>query len=152
MTHIERFQLLFEFENWANRRVLAAVESAENRGSTVRLLSHILAGQEVWLTRLQGSSSSAVPIWPALSLTECERRMDWLDGELNQYLRRLTEEDLDKPIEYSNQHGATYTHTPMEILTHLGLHSQHHRGQIALQLRQHGEEPAVTDFIAFRRQ
>jgi uncharacterized damage-inducible protein DinB len=149
---LERFRLLFQYELWANRRTLAAVEEASDRGPTVRLFAHILAAQQAWLTRLRGEDSTSVAIWPTSTLDDCRQTLDRLNGEIEDYLAGLDEAGLESPVNYRNQTGAEYTQTPLDILTHLGLHSQHHRGQIALQLRQLGQEPAVTDYIAFRRE
>ncbi len=149
---LERLGLMFRYELWANRRTLASIEAAEDRGPTVRLFAHILAAQEAWLTRLLGSSSSDVPIWPTRTLEECEQALETMNERIEEYLGGLDEAALSLPVTYSNQTGQSFTHTPLDILTHLGLHSQHHRGQVALQLRQLGQEPAVTDFIAYLRE
>ena len=45
----------------------------------------------------------------------------------------------------------SFRNTPRDILTHLGMHSHYHRGQIAILVRRAGSTPAVTDFIVFRR-
>lgn len=149
---LERFGLMFRYELWANRRTLASIEAAQDRGSTVRLFAHIVAAQEVWLTRLLGSSSDGVPIWPTRTVAECKDALEAMNARIESYLADLDEEALNARITYSNQTGRTFEHMPLDILTHLGLHSQHHRGQIALQLRQLGQEPAVTDFIAYLRE
>lgn len=149
---IDHFRMLFDYEKWANRRALESVRDASEKGPTVRLFAHILAAQEVWLTRLAKLDSSHLAIWPPTTIEECVVRLEHLDGVIDKYLDGLDEEGLEQEIDYTNQTGAEYRQTPLEILTHLGFHSQHHRGQIALQLRQLGQEPAVTDFIAFRRE
>jgi uncharacterized damage-inducible protein DinB len=149
---LNRFQLLFEFELWANRRSLASIEAATERGRAVRLMAHILAAQDAWLTRLRGADSSGIVVWPEWTAERCRNDLERLAGEIDAYLCGLTPAHLEVEIEYSNQTGRTFRNTPLDILTHLGLHSQHHRGQIALQLRELGRQPAVTDFIAFRRE
>jgi DinB family len=41
-----------------------------------------------------------------------------------------------------------FTNSPEEVMVEIICHSAHHRGQVALLLRQNGSEPAVsTDFI-----
>lgn len=148
----DHFRLLFDYEKWANRRVLDAIRGASEKGASVRLFAHILAAQEVWLTRLVSLDSSKIAIWPPTTIDECVVRLEHLDGIIDKYLDDLDDESLELELRYKNQHGDEFSNTPLDILTHLGFHSQHHRGQIALQLRQLGQEPAVTDFIAFRRE
>ena len=148
----ERFRRLFDYEEWANRRTLESIREASKHGRCVELFAHILAAQEVWLTRLAKKDSSEVPVWPENDLTQCSLRLDLFAGTIDKYLDELEEGDLEREIEYYNQTGATFTHSPLEILTHLGLHSQHHRGQIAHELRGLGEEPAATDYIVFLRE
>ncbi len=149
---VDRFRLMFDYELWANRRVLESLRKACQRGEGLRLLGHILAAQDVWLTRLWGQPSTHVVIWPERTLEECEADLGRMAGEIAAYLEFVSEEALETPLAYRNQSGREFRNTPLDILTHLGLHSQHHRGQIALELRRLGEEPAVTDFIAFRRE
>jgi uncharacterized damage-inducible protein DinB len=148
---LERVRLMFEYEQWANRRVLESLQKASERGEGVRLLAHLLAAQEVWLTRLDGRDTSHIAIFPERSLEECAAELDRLAGVIGAYLGSLEEDNLGEEIAYRNQSGREFRNTPLDILTHLGLHSQHHRGQIALELRRLGQEPAVTDFIVFRR-
>ena len=147
----ERLRLMFDYEVWANRRVLDSLQKARERGEGVRLLAHLLAAQEVWLTRLDGRDTSHLAIFPDRSLEDCAAALERLAGAISSYLGSLDADKLGREIVYRNQSGREFRNTPLDILTHLGLHSQHHRGQIALELRRLGEEPAVTDFIAFRR-
>ena len=42
--------------------------------------------------------------------------------------------------------------TVQDILTHVPFHSSYHRGQIAVQTRAEGVQPAYTDFIHAVRQ
>jgi uncharacterized damage-inducible protein DinB len=149
---VERFRLMFDYELWANRRVLESLRRSSKRGEGVRLLAHILAAQDAWLTRLRGQDSSHVAIWPESGLEECEAALERLNKAIADHLAGLDEDGLAAEVVYRNQSGREFRSTPLDILTHLGLHSQHHRGQIALALRRLGEEPAVTDFIAFRRE
>ncbi len=149
---LERFKLLFAYETWANRRTLASLQQASEHGAGIRFFAHILAAQKAWLMRLNGEDSNAVQIWPPASLQSCAAQLDELAAAIDQYLSSVDEATLQTEIAYANQTGREFRNTPLDILTHLGLHSQHHRGQIALQLRQLAQTPAVTDFIAFRRE
>jgi uncharacterized damage-inducible protein DinB len=113
-------------------------------------MGHIIAAELLWLARLDGVPSP-LPVWPDLSLTECEARFVELSSGL---LRALTgeAEALARPVTYTNSKGERWTSTVEEILTHVVIHSAYHRGQIASDLRSAGHDPAYTDYIHAARQ
>ena len=113
-------------------------------------MAHIIAAELLWLARLEGVPSP-LPVWPDLSLTECEARFAELSSGL---LRALTgeAEALARPVAYTNSKGERWTSTVEDILTHVVIHSAYHRGQIASDLRGAGQEPAYTDYIHAVRQ
>jgi uncharacterized damage-inducible protein DinB len=143
---------LFRYDAWANRRVLESLKQPNTPPKALELFAHILAGQEVWLTRLAGLDSSQIQIWPTLTLTELEEGQRRLERALDQYLRTLSAEAFEQPLDYRTTGGKEYRQTPCQILTHLALHGQHHRGQIATYLREAGLAPLPTDLIALYRE
>jgi uncharacterized damage-inducible protein DinB len=58
---------------------------------------------------------------------------------------------LSKPVPYKNTAGSDYRNTVGDMLLHLALHGQHHRGQIAHAMRRHGDTPPIVDYIAWVR-
>jgi len=146
------FERMWEFEAWANRRTLESIGQLAEQAECLRLFGHILAAQRAWLTRLEGGDSSGVELFPTPTVAQCEAELADLETRGAAYLSQVDEGALDLEIDYSNQAGKSFRNPPRDILTHLGLHSQHHRGQIALLVRQAGATPAVTDFIAFCRE
>jgi uncharacterized damage-inducible protein DinB len=68
------------------------------------------------------------------------------------YLRALPAGAFDENIEYRNTKGEEWSSRVEDILTHVLMHSAYHRGQIALEMRTAGAEPASTDFIHAVRQ
>ena len=56
---------------------------------------------------------------------------------------------LAKEITYRNRAGKEYRNTVGDILAHVALHGSHHRGQLALLVRQGGGVPAGTDYITY---
>jgi uncharacterized damage-inducible protein DinB len=145
------FERMWEFEEWANRRTLESIAQLDEPAECLRLFGHILAAQRAWLTRLEGGDSSGGELFPAPTLEQCEAEMAELDRKGRSYLAGLDEDALEREIVYTNQTGKSFSNPPRDILTHLGMHSHYHRGQIALLVRQAGATPAVTDFIAFCR-
>ena len=148
---LDRFRLLFDYERWANRRTIESIEAADTPETALRWMAHILAAQEVWLARLREEDSSRIAIWPARDLSGCRSEAARLEGEIRGFLDSIDEGFLGREIVYRNQTGREFRNTPLDILTHLGMHSHYHRGQIAAELRRLGFAPAVTDFIAYRR-
>ena len=143
---------LFRFDAWANRRVLESLQQPQAPPKALELFAHILAAQEIWLARLAGMDSSPIQVWPALTLTDCEEGQRRLERALDEFLRGLSEEALEQPLDYRNQEGKAFRNTPRQILTHLAFHGQHHRGQVAACLREAGATPAATDLIVHYRE
>lgn len=147
----KHFERMWEFEGWANRRALESIAQLTESAACLRLFGHILAAQRAWLTRLEGGDSSGVELFPAPTLAQCQAELDEMDRKGRAYLADIGEDALDREIAYTNQTGKSFRNPPRDILTHLGMHSHYHRGQIATLVRQAGATPAVTDFIAFCR-
>lgn len=145
------FERMWEFEMWANRRALESIAPLGEKAESLRIFGHILAAQRVWLTRLGGGDSSRIELFPALAMEECEAQLAEIDQMALAYLATQDEDSLGSEIVYTNQTGKSFRNTPRDILTHLGMHSHYHRGQIAILMRRAGSTPAVTDFIVFRR-
>ncbi len=148
---LDRLRQMFDYELWANRRTLESLRNAAGADHGPRWFAHILAGQRVWLTRLDGRDSSSIEVWPERPLEACADELERQAEQLNSYLGGLDEASLLRQVRYRTHDGREYRNTPLDILTHLGLHSQHHRGQIAAELRRLGQQPAVIDFIAHLR-
>ena len=149
----EHFLRLYEYVNWANRRVLDALRrQAEDNERARQWLCHILAAEQVWITRLRGEDSSSVPIRPDLSLDECGELLAQNADAYQQFLHDLTETDFDRAISYKNTKGVSFSTSIRDILTHVANHGTYHRGHIATLMRAVGQEPINTDFITFTRE
>ena len=151
MNGITQLRRLVDHLEWAHRRALAAVRESDSEEAR-RLVAHVLGAERVWLRRIETGDSSDLEIWPDLPPDTCEERLEAHTEAFRDLLGALSEEDLDREIAYRNTGGRAYE-TPLgEILLQLLLHAAHHRGQIALRLREGGNEPPNTDFITFARE
>jgi uncharacterized damage-inducible protein DinB len=91
-------------------------------------------------------------VWPALTLEECAKEAAALAAAWRERAAGLSEESLLRRVSYVNSKGEAWENTELDVLMHSVLHSAHHRGQIASNLRAAGFEPPYTDFIeAVRR-
>jgi uncharacterized damage-inducible protein DinB len=143
---------MFEHLNWANQRILETLQSMKGENQEViRLFSHILFAEKVWITRLQGLDSSRLPIWSDVDIEVCADLVMQNNESLITFLTNLSNTDLDKTISYSNSKGIEFKNSVRDILTHVALHGQYHRGQINSRLRADGFEPVNMDFITFVR-
>lgn len=142
---------LLDHLEWANLRVLEAARGTDNPVA-LRLLSHLLGAERVWLARIERGDSSDLEIWPDMDFEECRDLLDRNVADLRRLLGSLTEAELERPVAYRNSKGEEFRTPIGEILLHVLLHGSYHRGQIALRMRDGGDEPVNTDFITFARE
>ncbi len=143
---------MYEHLNWANQRILETLQSIEDENQEVgRLFSHILFAEKVWITRLLGLDSSQLPIWSEVDIEVCADLIMQNENSFTTLLTNLENKDLDKLISYSNSKGKEFKSSMRDILIHVALHGQYHRGQINSRFRAGGIEPVDIDFITFVR-
>ena len=151
---------LYDYNAWANARVLAAVEplaqeaflrDLKNSFPSVRdTLAHILAAEWIWLRRWQGESPSkllAAADFPTLA--GLEERYAAIEQERRVFLEGLSEDRLDRPFQYRDTAGNAYALPLVHSLQHVVNHGTYHRGQITTMLRQLGAKPVSTDMSRF---
>jgi uncharacterized damage-inducible protein DinB len=144
---IEDFRRLFRYDTWANEKVLTALRSVpEPLAHSVVLLAHLAGAGNTWISRLNHESST-LTIWPELTFAECEDRLGALSAAWQAYLDHLHPEQLSEKLDYLNSKGQPFSARIADILTHVINHASYHRGQIAAEMRAHGQAPAMTDYI-----
>jgi uncharacterized damage-inducible protein DinB len=146
----ETLRRQFAYDAWANREALISIKKdADENARSLQLMSHILAAERLWLDRLMGVHQS-VAVWPGGDLARCEAEIEELTRAWAAFLDKTS--DLSQTISYKNSKGEPWTSTILDVLTHVVIHSAHHRGQIASHMRAKGQTPAYTDFIHGARQ
>jgi uncharacterized damage-inducible protein DinB len=147
---METIQSMYRHLHWANLRILETLQNAEEENRNANnLFSHILHAENVWFTRLQGKDSGHLPIWGEVCLALCEEQVN--QNHRNYTTLLSTNLEFDQLISYKNSKGSEFHHSVREILTHVALHGQYHRGQINQLLRAADLEPINVDYISFRR-
>ncbi len=142
------YDQLYKYDKWANELVVEVVakEVETKRFSEVnRHFSHLLIAQHVWFGRISGNLSS-LGIWDRLTVAEMQK----LISE-NPKSFQAIKSHQNEIISYKNSKGVSFESKVDDILMHLIIHSQHHRAQIAILLRELGITPPATDFIYFTR-
>jgi uncharacterized damage-inducible protein DinB len=156
------FQLLFEYNRWANRRTREEVarvspeqftrEIGGSYGSLRNTLAHVIAAEWVWLRRWKGTSPGAPPFRDdELTLENLGSHWQPIEHETQAFIDRLAPEGLEQPVAYTTTRGKPFAEPLWQQLQHVVNHSSYHRGQIVTLLRQLGCEPIGTDLIAFWR-
>ena len=160
-------QLLFEYDRWANHRVLQAASALTAEQFTRDLggafhslrdtLVHIVAGEWAWLEywnepvpddafhadldkRLAAIFNPNA--FPNVSAVQSK----WAEVEKQQieFVNRTTNESLERMIPFRTKQVNLG-----QLMQHLANHSTYHRGQVALMMRQLNAEPLPTNFHEF---
>ena len=135
---------LLAYTDWANTEVLFALRAlAEPHLPAERLLAHLVATEELWRSRVTGDEPR-LPVWPDLTLAQIA---DWLLKQPDAWATLLDAYPPDTTFGYTNSKGETFESTVADMTAHVVAHGGYHRGQIALLLRQAGEDPPYTDYI-----
>lgn len=144
---------MIDHQIWANRELLDGLRKHEGSNREALMLFHHLAtAEQVWITRLNGQSSSHLQPWTDdADLVSLEKLIDANERSYSAYLEGLGEERLDDMLSYRNQSGDAFETSIRDILTHVALHGQYHRGQINRALRQASGMPKALDYILFAR-
>jgi uncharacterized damage-inducible protein DinB len=145
------FGRLLRYDAWANGETLGSLRSGKPPAKALRWMAHIVGSGELWLARLCDQPPT-LAVWPELDLDGCAAGIARLADRWPRYLETLSDQDLGQAVRYRNTRGEHWTSTVADILTHVTVHGAYHRAQIAAAVREHGGEPALTDFIHAARQ
>lgn len=144
---------LLEYNYWANKRSLASIKKlTENNEQPLKIFSHILLAEELWLKRIKQNAPEEQNFWEIIPMDKCNSLIEKNKNEWSEFLISQMPDVLVKKIPYVNSKGIKYENTLEEIFTHVINHSTYHRGQIASIVRELGGQPALTDYIVFARE
>lgn len=142
---------MWAHRTWADESLWAALAVARTGDAEAwREYSHIIGAEEIWLARLEGRAAR-VPVWPTVDRDELRAVREQVVAGYARYLDALSDEALDADLHYTNTAGVSFATRVADILVHVALHGQYHRGKINLLLRQGGAEPVTTDYIVWAR-
>ena len=144
--HLNR---LFEYNLWANQKFADVLLANDFKHPKIlRFISHTANAQLIWFDRINGKASET-PVWIEYSISEA---IDKLISNSQAWLSFINEEqDFSRIITYVDSQGDSYQSVLSDIIIHVANHGTHHRGQIALLLREENIAPPASDFIFFCR-
>lgn len=149
-------QPLFEHMEWADALVWRAVLAAPADDTVREKLHHIHLTQHAFLSIWAGTE----PKYMALSaFSDNESLIRWGRGahdEIRNVIAKFGGSELERPLNlpWASRVVARLGIEPKPVTLHetlmqLPQHSTYHRGQVNMRLRQLGQEPPLTDFIAW---
>jgi uncharacterized damage-inducible protein DinB len=157
---VNDLERLYEYSYWANQRLFGVIAQltpaqftqpvAGSYESIRNTLVHVLSAEWGWLDRCGGPPRGEKlkgEDYPTLeSLVEAWTRVD---GYVRHFLSGLTDEDLNRHIEFALGGGPTQSIPLGDLLHHAAVHAVHHRGQVALLLRMLGYTPGNFDLLIY---
>ena len=168
---IDEIKLLYEFNDWADARILAActrvtpeqyaapTSCGNGWGALRATMVHLL--DSTWQARiaLQGFYNEPLADDAAYDATELHEdafptlamlQERWMieQQEMRAYLDTLTEETLNGTIRYVIP-GAIREHVVWHILLDVIIHATQHRSEAAALLTGYGQSPGEFDFTMF---
>jgi len=152
--------VLYEFNAWANRRMLGAVAAVKQEeflrpmgssfGSLRDTAAHIYGAEWVWLERFQGRSPGSLPDGTEFQdVANLQKKWTELEGRLLGFVSSLTQEDLNRVLEYKTLKFGVYRNPLWQSMQHVVNHGTYHRGQVTTLLRQLGAKPELTDLMHY---
>src|SRR5688500_5440772 len=118
MNTIEYLRNLYEYDDWANRRILTVLK-AHNSERCRQIFAHMLTTKQEYFERLYGKDSTGFDFWPDLSLDECGELSRDTKERFEQLLIKFNDEGLGMKAAYRTSEGVPQTNTFREILTHV---------------------------------
>lgn len=142
---------MWAHRDWADEQLWPALATEREADAEAwREYSHVIGAEETWLSRLEGRASR-LAVWPDVSRPTLSGVRDEVSAGYRRYLESLDPAALDSVVHYTNTAGRSFTTAVVDILTHVALHGQYHRGKINLILRRAGVDPVPVDFITYAR-
>jgi uncharacterized damage-inducible protein DinB len=158
-------QALFDYNYWANRRILHATHELSterynvvipglSHGSIRKTLVHILAAENIWRLRCLEGVSPTTLLQESDFPTLHSLKMRWVEEEqaMRSGLARLTDEALAAILAYQTTDGRLMKDRLGQILIHVVNHGTQHRAEAAVALTAFGHSPGDVDLIIYLRQ
>ena len=161
MTTIINFQLLANFNTWANTKIFSSCKKLDDTeykkdrkaffSSIHGTLNHLLVVDGAYISRIEGKNHDLKSLDQILyeNLFQLEEVRIKEDKRLVDLVNNLSKESINKEITYKGFETGNQTYTINLVLITLFNHQTHHRGQIHNMLSQAGIKPPQIDIPDF---
>lgn len=160
LTHV---RTMARYNRWANGelyRVVAGMPEADVRrdvgaffGSIHRTLNHILLGDRIWFTRLDGKTYPATGLDMVLydDFGELRAAREAEDDAIVARMDALDAGGIERVCDFKTVKGDPMRSPVREMLATVFNHQTHHRGQVHDMISRLGGEPPPLDLIVYYR-
>jgi uncharacterized damage-inducible protein DinB len=161
--NIQDIQLLYNYNYWANRQILAAAAKVTGEqfaapaefpyGGLRGTMVHILEAEWGWRVRFEGlGAAEELPETELPTFISLETR--WREDEkaMRDYLASLHDEDMNSHLRYPIDNGEMRERVLWHCLVHVVNHGTQHRSEAAALLTRFGQSPGDLDFTVFLNQ
>jgi uncharacterized damage-inducible protein DinB len=158
--NIQDILLLYEYNYWANKKILAASAKVTQEqftapasfpyGGLHGTLLHTLDSEWGWRTLFQ-KIETASELLPAdyPDLSTIERRWQEEETAMRAYLAALSDEEMEGHLIYIIDGGIQRDRILWHALLHVVNHGTQHRSEAAALLTDFGHSPGELDFTVF---
>jgi uncharacterized damage-inducible protein DinB len=154
---------LFQYNQWANRKILDACAAlspeqfCRDLGTSFQsvrgTLVHMYGAEWVWQERIAGRWHPSLPaVGDFTDYATVRVKLEEKDREFIDYVSKLTPAEIESELQYKNLEGREFSSPVWQILHQLSNHGTYHRGQVVTLLRQLGAKAVSTDIIGFYRE
>jgi uncharacterized damage-inducible protein DinB len=157
---VKDLERLYDYSYWVNKKLFEVIsrlsdeeftrQVAGSYGSIRNTLVHVMSAEWGWLDRC-GGPARGPKLEPSdyPNATAVFTRWSTVERQMREFLSALTDDDLDREVEFGLKPTEKHTLTVRQLLQHGVNHNAHHRGQVALILRELGYSPGNFDLVIY---
>ena len=139
----------FNFNDFANKKLLEKIRLFEHKEECIKLFSHLINCQFKWMARILKDPKAQEMSWwePIYEFEKLEQEWTKSLEAWIKYILTNTDELLSTEVTFTGFDKGLWAATPKDIALQLNYHSIHHRAQIQTLIRNQGIEPDFVDYI-----
>ena len=97
------FKDLFSYDHWANERLLATLRTNHIEDEhIIKIMSHLVSAQLIWLHRIQDLPVSPFPLWESYKISELESMVEESSIRWIKFLEEYKITTFEEVVQYHN--------------------------------------------------
>ena len=138
----------FEYDFFATKNWIVCLEEQEDLLSPFvkKSISHIINAHHIWNCRLVNNIPQS-EFWDELSIHFLQRLHQQNYSEIIDFIEKF---EINEKINYHSSEGIKFTKHMSDVLYHILNHSNYHRAQIVMDLKNNGLKSPSFNFISYR--